>query len=94
MDKYGYEGDPEFRPLSPWAYLGYGVLFAIPVVGFVLLIVFSLSDGNINRKNYARSYFCAFLILAILFIASVTILAFTGGLDEFIKELNEIWYRL
>ena len=94
MDKYAYELDPKFRPLSPWAYFGYGILFAIPVVGFVLLIVFSFSDGNINRKNFARSYFCALLILVILFIISIAILVFTGGLDAFVKELNDLWYRL
>ena len=94
MDKYGYDGDPKFRPLSPWAYFGYGILFAIPVVGLVLLIVFSFSNGNINRKNYARSYFCALLILIILFVIAFAISAFTGRLDEFVKELNDLWYRL
>ena len=62
MDKYGYSGPEQFRPLSPWAYFGYSLLFSIPLVGFILLIVFSLSDGNYNRRNYARSYFCALLI--------------------------------
>ena len=51
-DKYGYEGPEQFRPLSPWAYFGYSILFAIPLVGFILLIVFSLSNQNINRRNY------------------------------------------
>ncbi len=46
MDKYGYSGEERFRPLSPWAYFGYGLLFAIPIVGLVLLIVFSLSEQN------------------------------------------------
>ena len=75
MDKYGYEGDPKFRPLSPWAYFGYGILFAIPVVGIILLIVFSLIEGNVNRKNFARSYFVAFLILAIIMVIMIA----TGG---------------
>ena len=94
MDKYGYEGDSKFRPLSPWAYLGYEILFAIPVVGLVLMIVFSFTDGNINRKNFARSYFCGLLILIILFVIAIAILAFTGQLDAFVKELNDLWYRL
>ena len=94
MDKYGYDGEPKYRPLSPWAYLGYGILFAIPVVGWVLLIVFSLTDGNINRRNFARSYFCALLITAIFVFMFSAFLAFTGRLDELVKELNELWYRL
>ena len=51
------------RPLSPWAYLGYEILFAIPVVGWICLIVCALSQGNINRRNFARSYFCIYLIV-------------------------------
>ena len=63
----------EYRPLSPWAYFGYGILFNIPVIGFILLIIFSLDSSNINRKNYARSYWCIY-ILVIVFIIVLTVL--------------------
>ena len=76
MDKYGYDGPERFRPLSPWAYFGYGILFAIPVIGLILLIVFSLSEQNINRRNYARSFFCALLIIIIV----IVVLTMTGVL--------------
>jgi hypothetical protein len=56
----------EYRPLSPWAYLGYEILFAIPIVGFICLIVFACSNDNINRRNFARSYFCVLLIAVIV----------------------------
>lgn len=56
----------EYRPLSPWAYLGYTLLYSIPLIGFIFLIVFALSDGNINRRNHARGYFCALLVSVIL----------------------------
>ena len=43
----------ENKPLSPWAYLGYQILFAIPLVGFILLIVFSTGAAhNINLRIY------------------------------------------
>jgi len=58
----------EYRPLSPWAYFGYSILFSIPVVGFILLIVFSFNNTNINRRNFARSFFCAYVLIAIIFI--------------------------
>lgn len=61
-----YEGPAQFRPLSPWAYFGYTVLFNIPLVGLICLIVFSISDSNINRRNFARSYWCVYVLLAIL----------------------------
>lgn len=58
----------KYRPLSPWAYFGLSILFSIPVVGFIFLIVFSFSGSNINRRNYARSYWCALIIVGILAI--------------------------
>jgi len=73
MSKYNYNGEEQFRPLSPWAYFGYQLLFAIPIVGLICLIIFSLSSGNINRRNFARSYFCVLIIsiaIAIIMIAS------------------------
>ena len=66
MDKYGYNGPERFRPLSPWAYFGYSLLFSIPVIGLVCLIVFALNDTNINRRSFARSFFCALVIVLIL----------------------------
>lgn len=63
----------EYRPLSPWAYFGYGILFNIPIIGFILLIIFSLDNININRRNYARSYWCIY-ILVIIFIIVLTVL--------------------
>ena len=75
MSKYSYDGSEQFRPISAWGYVGYTILFCIPLLGFILLIVFSLSGKNINRRNYARSYFCMLLIAIIL---SVAIGASTG----------------
>jgi len=58
----------EYRPLSAWAYFGYNILFAIPLVGFIMLIVFAFDSSNINRRNYARSFFCAYLVAIIILI--------------------------
>ena len=56
-----------YKPLSPWAYFGYSLIFNIPFIGFILLIIFSFDNSNINRRNYARSYWCIY-ILVIFFI--------------------------
>lgn len=58
----------EYRPLSPWGYIGYNILFSIPIVGFVLLIVFALDNNYIARRNYSRSYLIVILIGIILSI--------------------------
>lgn len=68
-----------YRPLSAWAYFGYTILFAIPVVGLILLIIFALSSGNVNRRNFARSYFCVYVLLLIIFL----IAAVSGALASF-----------
>lgn len=70
----------EYRPLSAWAYFGYNILFAIPLVGFIMLIVFAFDSSNINRRNYARSFFCAYLVAIIIFIV-VLILALVLGIS-------------
>ena len=70
-NKYGYEGSESFRPLSPWAYVGYALLFCIPLIGQIFLIVFSFSDKNINRRNYARSYWCMLIIALIIYAVTL-----------------------
>lgn len=58
----------EYRVLSPWAYFGYSILFAIPLVGLICAIVFAFNNSNLNRRNFARSYFCGLLIAVILIV--------------------------
>ena len=70
---------PQYRPLSPWAYFGYSLLFSIPVIGFILLIVFSFSNENVNRRNYARSFFIGFILVLIISII-LGVLAATGAI--------------
>ena len=75
----------ENRPLSGWAYFGLQLLFAVPIVGFVFLIVFSFNGSNINRRNFARSYWCALLVIAII----IAILAIAGvGLGSVLNNMN------
>ena len=69
---------PKYKLLSPWAYVGYNFLFAIPVIGFILLLVFCFSDGNLNRRNYARSFFCSLVIGIIIFILALVLSAAFG----------------
>ena len=71
---------PQYKPLSPWAYLGYQILFTIPVVGLIALIIFALNNDNINRRNFARSYFCVLVIAIVIFVIILILSpAFTSG---------------
>lgn len=81
---YTYKNDPSippyYRPLSPWAYFGYNILFAIPLIGLIFLIIFSFDNSNINRKNYARSFFIVWLLVAILIAVFVAVGFGTAGI--------------
>ena len=79
------------RPLSPWAYFGFSLLFLIPVVGVVLLIVFSFAAKNVNLKNFARSYWCGLVLLLAIGLI-VLILALTGVLTGAFNAFAE-WVR-
>ena len=78
---------PAPKLLGPWAYFGLQLLFSIPLIGLVFLIVFSLDDSNLNRRNYARSYWCALIISLILIIVCAVIFAVTGMGAAILSEL-------
>lgn len=80
MDKYTEE---QLQPLTMWNYFWLEILFAIPVIGFIFLIVFSISKSNINRRNFARSHFC----LAIITIIIVVVVICTGKLNTLLYYL-------
>lgn len=67
-----------YRPLSAWKYFGLNILFSIPVIGFIFLVIFSISRANINRRNYARSFFCIYALILIVAIIAVALGWSTG----------------
>ena len=80
---------PEYKPLSAWAYAGWQLLFAIPFVGFVLLVVMSFAPRNKNLKSFARSHWCLALIgLAVAAIAVVIAIAAGVGINELMSQLR------
>ena len=54
------------RPLSPWASFGLEILYTIPIIGIIFLIVHAIGANNINKRNFARSYFCFVIVIAII----------------------------
>lgn len=72
----------EYKPISAWGYFGYQLLFAVPLVGLILLIVFSLGGTrNINLRNFARSYFCIYL-LGLIFIIILFLLGYMPNITN------------
>jgi Ca2+/Na+ antiporter len=78
-----YNGPEEYKPLGMWQYFGYQILYSIPIIGFIFLVIHSVSSKNINRRNYARSFFCV-LIIALIICA---IAYATGGLATIAKDV-------
>lgn len=64
----------EYKPITMWGYFGYEILFSIPLIGFMLLLVFAFGGTrNKNLKNFARSYFCFYILVAVLIFLFVLI---------------------
>ena len=80
-----YEGSRRYAPLGAWTYFGLSVLYAIPIIGIIFLLIHTFSSSNINRRSFARSYWCR-LLLIILILALLYALAFATGRSEEFKE--------
>ena len=68
----------KYHPLSAWTYFGLSILYALPLIGQILLIVHALSDDNINRRSFARSYFCSLLIALFFGVIAILLFVVTG----------------
>lgn len=76
---HDYDPSKDYTPISMWGYFGYTLLFYIPIIGIILVIIFSVGGTrNINLRNFARSQFCVFIVMLILvvimYIASASFL--------------------
>lgn len=69
----------QYRPISAWGYVGYWILYSIPLVGFIFWLVHCFSSKNLNRRSYARSFFCAFLMGLIITVILVIVAIILGA---------------
>ena len=81
------------KPISTWGYVGYSLLFSIPLVGFILMIVFSFSNGNIHLKNFARSkLILAGIAFVIGLFFSLALLIFGSLITSSVRnDINDRW---
>lgn len=78
----------QYRPLGAWVHFGYRLLFSIPLLGFICLVIFSLDNSNINRRNLARSYFCGLVIVAVIVVVLLVSGIGLGFIAEILKQLQ------
>lgn len=76
--------DPLTAPFSTSQFFWLELLLCIPVVGFILAIVWSFSNGeNVNKRNYCRSRLIWTLVGIVLTILVVIIIVAVVGTTAF-----------
>ena len=79
----------KYRTIGAWGYFGLNILFTIPIIGLIALIICACSSKNINRRSYARSFFCM-LIFILIVGGIIALLSFTVLKDT----LAPIWEQI
>lgn len=89
---YGYG----FKPIRAWGYVGYSLLWAIPVIGWLICFFTAIGGKNRNVRNFARSMFCGLLliiIVAALLVGAVFLLDVLKviSIPELTKYFQSVW---
>ena len=71
----------KYSPIKPFGYFFLQILYSIPVIGFIFLLIHAIGHENINRKNFARSYFCGLILVVI-----ITIIVIATGVGTSVLE--------
>lgn len=73
----------EVQPISVLGYIGYFVLFLIPILGIVMILYFSFGGAkNRNLKNLARAYLCIMAAATVLWACSLPYRTMSGHHGE------------
>ena len=78
--------------LGAWSYFFLGILYSIPVIGWVFLVIHALGGGeeHENRRHYARSFFVGLLLTLILLLIGVVILLLVGGSTKLVAFVDDL----
>ena len=80
-----YDVPDDLQPMSPWKYFGLNILYAIPLIGFIFLLCHAIGSRNINKRNYARSFFCILVVVLVIFV----VFYFSGAVKDIVTSLAE-----
>ena len=76
-----------YAVMSVKAYIGYSVLFSIPVIGWAICLIMSFTSRSLNKRNFAKAMLILILIGVVL---SVVFYFVFGWMSEiFIKYMHE-----
>lgn len=64
----------EYKPITAWGYVGYYILYQIPLVGFIIMLINAFgSNTNVHLKNLSRCYLILYVIATILVLAAIIV---------------------
>ncbi len=82
-----YQGDGKY--IGAWHYVGLEILYAIPVIGWIFLIVHCFLPENPNRMHFARHFFVRFLLGIVIMLILMLVLYLTVG-RQLLEHQDEI----
>lgn len=82
----------EYKPLSTIGTMGFLLLTAIPVIGFISLLVYAFGGKNKNRKSLARAILIWTLIILLLVAAAALIAILVFGWDNIQDLIGGVVY--
>ena len=73
--------DNNYVSVGSWMWMMF--VTAIPIIGFIMMIIWALTGENESRKNYFRAIFAWVLVV----LGVVMVLAFLGN-TPFLKQIQ------
>ena len=90
-----YLPDPgQLYPLTPIAYIVYGLLFMIPGAGLICAILLGFLAKNVNLRHYARSWVLTYAIVVIAIAIFATFMYSKGKLFRFLHNIPKAFKLL
>ena len=72
-----YRGTSNY--IGAWHYVLLDILYAIPVIGWIILLAHCFNKGQESRMHYARSKFAHLLLGLVVILIAGAVLYFTVG---------------
>ena len=93
---YGQYAPPpqtgEYAVIGTGNWLGALILISIPIIGFIICIIWAFGGGNLNRRNFARAYLILMVfgvVLIILFGAFIAAMVH-GLFGPYMEQIREM----
>ena len=87
MDEYEEYDEKMYKPISPLGYIGFQILYAIPIVGLILAVVLAFAPKNENIKNFARAQILVIIIGLILVLVLCIAAVISGVTPDQLEQL-------